>query len=109
MKAATLTQATKIAQAGARKMTADKYTLKPSSFKSLIGKQFRVVNLETGARYTTSIDPKKTFCSCPFFQENKEFGTCKHIERCREEAADLARWKAEAAARDEYATFGKYL
>ena len=109
MKAATTIQAEKIARAGWLKMTAEKYTVKACTIKSLIGKQFTIINHENGKRYTTSIDPKKTFCSCPFFQENKEFGVCKHIYRAQEEAADLARWQEEEEARAEYAGYGRWL
>ena len=100
MTATTQTQASRIAQAGARKMTADKYTVKNTTIAALYGKSFTVINHETGARYTTSIDPAKMFCSCGFFQENREFGTCKHLVKCREEAA----W--EAARLAEYEATG---
>lgn len=109
MKATSKIQATRIAEAGARKMTADKYAIKPSAIKSLAATMFTVVNLKSGKRYTVSIEEGKTFCSCPFFQDNREHGVCKHTVRCREEAADLARWEAEAADYAEYATFGRYL
>ncbi len=79
MKATTKIQATRIAEAGARKMTADKYTIKPSAIKALAATMFTVVNLETSKRYTVSIEEGKTFCSCPFFQENKEHAICKHV------------------------------
>ncbi len=109
MKATTKTQAERIAIAGWLKMTADKYTVKPSAIKGLIGKQFRIVNLEAEVTYHTSIDPKKTFCTCPFFQENKQFSICKHVLRAQEEAADLARWEEEEEARAEFAGHGCYL
>ncbi len=109
MKATTLTEATRIAEAGARKMTAAKYTIKASTIKRLAATTFTVTNHETGKKYTTSVDPEKTFCTCPYFRENREFRICKHICRCREEAADRARWEAEAAEQAEYATFGRYL
>ena len=101
MKATTKTQAERIAKAGAKKMNAETHTIKGSSIKSLIGKQFTITNNESGERYTTSIDPKKTYCSCPFFQENKEFGVCKHIEYAKEDVA----W--EAARIEEYELSGR--
>jgi len=101
MTATTQTQASRIAQAGARKMTADKYTLKNTTIAALYGTSFIVIKHETKTRYITSIDPAKTFCTCPFFRENREFGTCKHVCRCREEAE----W--EAARRAEYETTGR--
>jgi predicted nucleic acid-binding Zn finger protein len=109
MKATTKIQATRIAEAGAHKMTADKYAIKPSTITALAATMFTVVNLETGKRYTVSIAEGKTFCSCPFYQENKEHGQCKHVSRCREEAADRARWEAEAAEVAEWEAFGRYL
>ncbi len=95
MKATTKMQAERIAQAGAAKMSAEKYTIKNSAFAALYGRQFMVINRESGARYTVSIDPEKTFCACPFFQENREFGICKHLVKAREEAA----WQASVEAR----------
>ncbi len=63
MKATTKIQAERIARAGAAKMMAEKYTIKNSAFKALYGKQFTIINNESGARYTTSIDPQNTFCT----------------------------------------------
>jgi hypothetical protein len=47
MKATTKIQAERIAAVGAAKMSADKYTIKGSTLKSLRGVQFTVVNNET--------------------------------------------------------------
>jgi hypothetical protein len=44
-------------------MTAETYSVKGSAFKALRGKQFTIINRETGARYTVSIGPEKTFCN----------------------------------------------
>lgn len=89
-------QAERVAATGAAKMTAEKYEIKGASLRSLAGKQYRVVNRETGVTYHTSVDPKATWCTCPFFRDNRAHGTCKHIEKCREEAADEARYEATA-------------
>ena len=97
MKCSSKVQATKIAEAGTRKMTAEKYSVKASGFRSLRGVSWTIVNRESGARYAVSIDPANTFCSCPFFAENREFGICKHTEKAREEAD----WEASVVAREE--------
>ena len=49
-----------------------------------------------GARYVVSIDPMKTFCGCRFFQENREFGVCKHTVYLQEQEA---RWEETARMR----------
>ena len=101
MKAATKIQAERIAKSGAAKMNALTHAVKDSSLKALRGKQFTITNNKTGARYTTSIDPAKTFCACPFYQENREFGICKHIEHLKDEAAweaaRITEWEAARA------------
>jgi predicted nucleic acid-binding Zn finger protein len=97
MKAATWIQAQMIAKAGARKMGPGNYSLLPSKFKALYGKQFTIVNNASEARYITSIEEGKTFCTCPFFKENREFGTCKHIEYAK---ADMA-WEEALIAECE--------
>jgi len=96
MKATSKQQAERIAKAGAAKMTAETHLIKPSSIKRWAGVQFTFVNLESGARYTTSIDPANTFCSCPFYRENREHKACKHIVKAGEEAA----WAASVEARE---------
>jgi predicted nucleic acid-binding Zn finger protein len=89
IKATTKIQAEKIAAAGARKMVEQGYRIQNSSIKSLYNKQFRIVKAgEKVAAYTASIEEGKVYCSCPFFQENKEFQVCKHILACREAAAE---------------------
>ena len=100
MKATTKIQAERIAKAGAAKITAETHEIKPSPFKRLIGEQFTYINRASGARYTTSITPSRTFCACPFFRENREFGICKHIHHAREEAEYAASVEAREA---EYA------
>jgi len=97
----------RIAQAGAKKMSAQGYTFAPEGD----GVNFIVTNPE-GVGYLVNPDTDEllAYCGCPFAKEN---GHCKHIEWLRDElaheAADVARWEAEAAAREEFATFGKYL
>lgn len=98
MKATTKIQAERIAEAGFNKMTAEKYQTKGSSIKALIGKQYTIVNKESGDRYTVSVDPNQTYCTCKFFRENREHGTCKHILWCQQEAADEARYQDMADA-----------
>ena len=86
-----------MAKARAAKMTAAKYSVNGSAFKALRGKQFTIINRETGARYTVSIDPEKTFCNCAFFRSNQEFGICKHTLYAQEQAD----WEASVVAREE--------
>ena len=106
MKTITL-QTQRIAQAGAKKMSAQGYTWAADTN----GVTFTVTNPK-GIGYTVNPDADEilAYCDCPFAKEN---GLCKHQVWLRDElareAADVARWEAEAAAREEYATFGKYL
>ena len=101
-------QTERIAQAGAKKMSAQGYTFTPADDAGA----FYVQKPGAAKPYLTdpNAEPILTYCSCPFAQEN---GLCKHIVWLRDElardAADVARWEAEAEAREEFATFGKYL
>ncbi len=101
MKATTKIQAERVAKAGAAKMNALTHTMKDCSIKRLRGIQFTIINNDNAARYTVSIDPAKTFCGCPFFRENREFGACKHIEYARQEQAweeaRVAEWETAQA------------
>ena len=84
--------AERVAKYGAEKMTPAKYQVKGSGIKSLIGKSYTVINRESGDKYAVSVDPARPSCSCKFYQDNKEFKTCKHSLYCEKEAADEARY-----------------
>ncbi len=63
-----------------------------------------VVTNEQGEIFVAGIgEGIANWCSCG------AEGTCAHREAAQEEAASIARWEAEADAREEYETFGKYL
>jgi hypothetical protein len=85
-----------IAHAGAQKMSAQGYWWEPSryirgkvSVHSPAGKKYQV-NVTAGRHLSA-------YCTCPFHLEN---GICKHrvwaSEELDREAADVARWEAEA-------------
>jgi predicted nucleic acid-binding Zn finger protein len=97
-------QAERVAKAGAAKMDAQGYCIENSGFRALYNRQFRIFkgNEKTSA-YTVSIEEGKTFCTCAFFRGNREFGTCKHIEKCREEAARQAWYDAMTEGMEDYA------
>jgi hypothetical protein len=102
MQAFNQTAAERIAQAGARKMTPETHDVQPSAWRALRLKQFRVTNRATGETYVVSVDPARTFCQCGFYRENKGFGVCKHIVKCREEAAGLAELERREGEEAEY-------
>jgi hypothetical protein len=92
MKCTSKVQAERIAKAGAAKMDREGYRIENSGLGTLYNKQFRVHRADAAtAAYAVCIESGKTFCQCAFYRENKEFGTCKHIERCREEA-EMQAW-----------------
>jgi hypothetical protein len=80
-------QAEKVAQAGARKMGPANYAVEENAINAGKRTNYKVTNLESGERYRVNIAPGNTFCTCGFFLNNKQFGTCKHIVTCRLEAA----------------------
>ena len=82
--------AERVAKYGAAKMDAPKYQVKGAGFKGLIGKSYVVLNMEIGKKYYVSVD--RPSCSCKFYQDNKEYRTCKHIVYCEKESADEARY-----------------
>ena len=101
-------RAERIAKAGAKKMAQDgRYTFAQDT----ISPSTYVVTNPEGVNYV--VCPQEgvlAFCSCPFAKENR---ICKHQVWLRyelaHEAADVARWEAEAEAREEFETFGRYL
>jgi hypothetical protein len=98
MKCTSKVQAERIAKAGAAKMDREGYRIANSGVKALYNQQFRIIKSgEKAAAYIVGIAEGKTFCQCPFYRENAEFGTCKHIERCREEA-EFQAWCDEQEA-----------
>ena len=90
MKCSSKVQAERIAKAGAAKMAGQGYRIQRSRFTP---GSFCVIKAD-GTNHL--VDTVRTFCSCPFFAENREFGTCKHLEYAREEAD----WEASVAARE---------
>ncbi len=63
-----------------------------------------IVTDATGRTFVAGIGGGiQNWCSCG------AVGTCTHREAAKQEAADVARWEAEAAAREEYEAFGKHL
>ncbi len=92
--------ATKIAEAGAAKMSGQGYTFKLFPMSKVAG---HVVKAD-GTRYKVNLHTGK--CSCPFHKDN---ATCKHLVWLKAELEWEASHEAEFTARDEYETFGKYL
>lgn len=109
MKATNQNEANRIAAAGARKMTVETHEIQPCSIKSLRLKQFTVTNKANGETYQVSVDLAKTFCQCGFYIENREFGTCKHLVKCREESAELEALETREEGETFYIEVGQYL
>ncbi len=86
MKAANLTQATRIAEAGARKMTREGYTFKLFPMSRVAGAVIKA----DGTTY--KVNTYTGTCSCPFRAENP---TCKHVVWLKDELA----WQADAERR----------
>ena len=91
MKATTKNQAERIAKAGAAKMTGQGYRIQRSRFTP---GSFCVIKADGSNNLA---DTARTYCSCAFFAENKEFGTCKHLEFARAEDEFETRWTNYAA------------
>ncbi len=101
MKATTKTQAERIAKAGSFKMAG--YTFQPYAGCEHAGKVVK----PSGEFYR--VNTKASTCNCKFYQENYRFQTCKHIVFAKAEIEWTARVNEEAAAREEFETFGRYL
>ena len=82
----------RIAQAGAKKMSAQGYTFTPADETGT----HDVIHPD-GHKYRVNPDTDEllAYCGCPFAKEN---GLCKHQV-----------WLRDELAREEFATFGKYL
>jgi hypothetical protein len=76
MKCTTKKEASRIAFFGARKMDAQGYT-----YQRLDIWNWWVSNPSGGGYNVAIFDSGEAHCGCPFFDENSEFGTCKHIAR----------------------------
>jgi len=94
-------QAETVAGYGAEKMGRN-YQIAENPFTEGTFRAWKVTNLGTGVTYRVNLTEGNTFCTCPFFRENKQFCTCKHIVACREEGAIRQReaeFEADADAR----------
>ena len=101
MKVTTKIQAERIAKAGSFKM--DGYTFRPHAGSEHAGKVVK----PNGQFYRVNV--KASTCNCKFYQENFRFQACKHIAFAKAEIEWTARVNEEAAAREEYEAFGKYV
>ena len=96
MKATTKMQAERMAKAGAAQMAG--YTFAPYQ-----GHTYTVTKAgQEEMPYYTSVEANA--CTCEFFRQNAEFGTCKHLEWLKGELEAEAWWAATA----EEAEFARY-
>ena len=88
MKVFNQTTANRVARAGFAKMTADDYTLFAPVFD--VADEWHVAKNDGETTYTIKVTGKSegepTYtCNCGFFEENPQFGICKHILLVHEE------------------------
>ncbi len=102
MKATTKIQAERVAAAGAAKMSGQGYTFRLYAGHDGAG---HVINPQ-GDRYR--VNTQAGVCNCPFYRENWQFGTCKHLVWLKAEFDWQARADAEAADCAEWEEYGKH-
>lgn len=99
MTVTTKAEARRIAYFGAKKMDAQGYT-----YQRLDVWNWQVNN-PAGGFYTVSIyESGDAFCGCKFFEENAQFGACKHTARVGWLKAEADRQAEEDAIADYYAS-----
>ncbi|WP_394794897.1 hypothetical protein [Armatimonas sp.] len=87
MKATNKTEAQRIAYFGMKKMEKEGgYAFTEGT----VSNWFNVVKEQDGTTYGVLLLEKRGVCNCPFWEENSEFGACKHIYWIREELAKEA-------------------
>lgn len=91
MQAKTKQEARRIAYFGAKKMDDQGYR-----YERLDIWNWWVSSPASGGYNVALFDSGETHCGCKFFEENTEFGTCKHIMRLQW----LVKEEADQAARD---------
>ncbi len=111
MKATTQIQATRVAEAGAKKMEREGYTFTSQVDFLPIANQTRfTVKKADGTRYNVNLHSET--CNCPFYRENSEFKACKHLTWMASEKAQLvdleARAEVYAQETADYDPCGKY-
>lgn len=90
MKCETKNEASRIAYAGLRKMYREGgYTLEAGADAT---KKFVVK--EDGTMYLVWAHKDQPYCDCAFFEENAEFGICKHVAYVREEIRKEANFQS---------------
>jgi hypothetical protein len=100
-RATTLKQATAIAKAGANKMTEAGYTYRRHAMSNVSGTVFT----PAGTRYevrSAEEDGMLPACNCGYYNENKEFRTCKHIVWVAEQLGSENALEAEMEAGSDY-------
>ena len=90
MKCTSKQQAERIAEAGATKMGAQGYTFRPFAMSRGAGHVVKA----GGTRY--AVNTHTGTCGCPFYGENAEYRTCKHLLFARQEIAEGERADREA-------------